>query len=155
MQVPMILFHAMRLISSGSSMRTQDDTMFPFLTISSGAQLGRSGTLCIWGCLYFGSVVGPWLYPDDCNDIYAIVWSGDCKPTMYLFSYSVHVMCKDYPSCDIAYNAVMPLSRAPTRGRYSRIEGVTSRYQSLPWLRSPLLDRIAGIVESRKMFCVI
>ena len=44
---------------------------------------------------------------------------------MYLFSYSVHGMCKDYPSCDIAYNAVMPLSRAPTRGRYSRIVGVT------------------------------
>ena len=34
-------------------------------------------------------------------------------------------MCKDYPSCDIAFNVVMPLSRAPTRGRYSRIEGVT------------------------------
>ena len=36
-------------------------------------------------------------------------------------------MCKDYPSCDIAYNAVMPLSHAPTRGRYSRIVGVTGR----------------------------
>ena len=34
-------------------------------------------------------------------------------------------MCKDYPSCDIAYNAVIPLSRAPTCGRYSRIVGVT------------------------------
>ena len=45
--------------SSGSSMRTQDDTTFPFQTISSGAQLGRLGTLCIWGCLYFGSIVGP------------------------------------------------------------------------------------------------
>ena len=32
---------------------------FPFETISSGAQLGRSGIFCIWGCLYFGSVVGP------------------------------------------------------------------------------------------------
>ena len=58
-------------------------------------------------------------------------------------------MCKDYPSCDIAYNAVMPLSHALTRGRYSRIVGVTSWYQSLPRLRSPLLDRIADIVESR------
>ena len=28
--------------------------------------------------------------------------------------------------------------------------GVTSWYQSLPRLRSPLLDRIAGVVESRK-----
>ena len=44
----------------------------------------------------------------------------------------------------------MPLSRASTRGRYSRILGVTSWYQSLPRLRSPLLDRIAGVVESRK-----
>ena len=46
-------------------------------------------------------------------------------------------------------NAVMPLSRASTRGRYSRILGVTSLYQSHPRLRSPLLDRIAGVVESR------
>ena len=29
-----------------------------------------------------------------------------------------------------AFNAIMPLSRASTRGRYSRIEGVTSWYQS-------------------------
>ena len=49
-----------------------------------------------------------------------------------------------------AYYAVMPLSRAPTRGRYSRIVGVTSWYQSLPRLRSPLLDRIVGVVESKK-----
>ena len=44
----------------------------------------------------------------------------------------------------------MPLSRAPTRGTYSRIVGVTSWYQSHPRLRSPLLDRIVGVVESRK-----
>ena len=31
-----------------------------------------------------------------------------------------------------AFNAVMPLSCSSTRGRYSRIEGVTSWYQSLP-----------------------
>ena len=61
-------------------------------------------------------------------------------------------LCEDYLTCDIAFNAVMPLSRASTRGRYSRIEGVTSWYQSLPRLRSPLLDRIVGVVESRKMF---
>ena len=29
--------------------------------------------------------------------------------------------------CDIAFNAVMPLSRASTRRRYSRIEGVTMK----------------------------
>ena len=33
--------------------------------------------------------------------------------------------CEDYLTCDIAFNAVMPLSRASTRRRYSRIEGVT------------------------------
>ena len=50
-----------------------------------------------------------------------------------------------------AYNiAVMPLSRALTRGRYSRIMGVTSWYQSLPRLRNPLLDRIVDVVQSRK-----
>ena len=39
--------------------------LFRFKLISSGAQSGRSGILCIWGCLYFGSVVGPCLYLDD------------------------------------------------------------------------------------------
>ena len=62
MQGPMIPLQEIRLSSSGSSMRTQDDTTFLFQTINSGAQLGRSGTLCIWGCLYFGSIIGPWLY---------------------------------------------------------------------------------------------
>ena len=33
--------------------------------------------------------------------------------------------CNDCLTCDIAFNAVMPLSRASTRGSYSRIEGVT------------------------------
>ena len=33
--------------------------------------------------------------------------------------------CEDYFTCEIAFNVVMPLSRASTRGRYSRIEGVT------------------------------
>ena len=33
--------------------------------------------------------------------------------------------CEDYLTCDIAFNAVMPLSHASTRRTYSRIEGVT------------------------------
>src|SRR3954471_17352206 len=41
------------------------------------------------------------------------------------FPYVVHGLCEDYLTCDIAFNAVMPPSRASTRGRYSRIEGVT------------------------------
>ena len=35
-------------------------------------------------------------------------------------------LCEDYLTCDIAFNAVMPLSHATTCGRYSRIEGVTA-----------------------------
>ena len=59
-------------------------------------------------------------------------------------------LCEDDPSCDKTYNAVMPLSRASTRGRYSRIVGVTymAGNQSHPRLRSPLLDRITDVVES-------
>ena len=34
--------------------------------------------------------------------------------------------CNDCLTCDIAFNAVMPLSRASTRGSYSRIEGVSA-----------------------------
>ena len=34
---------------------------------------------------YFGSIVGPWLYLDVVMLYWCIVWSGDCKPTLYLF----------------------------------------------------------------------
>ena len=44
------------------------------------------------------------------------------------FPYVLHGLCEDYLTCDIAFNAVMPLSRASTRGRYSRIEGVTTTF---------------------------
>ena len=99
-----------------------------FQLISSGAQLGRSGICVAFGVVffYFGSVVGHWLYLDDAMLYSCIVWSGECKPTMYLFPYVLHGLCEDYLTCDIAFNAVMPLSRASTRGRYSRIVGVTS-----------------------------
>ena len=63
--------------SSGSSTRNVVVTMFLFLMISSGAQLGRSGIYCIMGCLsLFGSVVGPWLYSGWCNAIfmYCVKW---------------------------------------------------------------------------------
>ena len=42
------------------------------------------------------------------------------------FPYVLHGLCEDYLTCDIAFNAVMPLSRASTCGRYSRIEGITA-----------------------------
>ena len=53
-----------------------------------------------------------------------IVWSGDCKPTLYPFLIQ-YMGCVKITLLWHAYNAVMPLSRAPTRGRYSRIVGVT------------------------------
>ena len=45
--------------------------------------------------------------------------------------------CEDYLTCDIAFNAVMPLSRASTRRRYSRIEGVTWDYPANVDLENP------------------
>ena len=55
-----------------------------------------------------------------------IVWSGDCKPTLYPILVHYMGLCEDDPSCDKTYNAVMPLSRALARARYSRIVGVTN-----------------------------
>src|SRR3954462_9676254 len=54
---------------------------------------------------------------------------------MYLFPYILHGLCEDYLTCDIAFNAVMPLSRASTRGRYSRIEGVTPAHGGFEFLK--------------------
>ena len=50
---------------------------------------------------------------------------------MYLPFYYLYYMgcCEDFLTCDIAFNAVMPLSRASTRGSYSRIEGITSEVE--------------------------
>src|SRR3954471_14095809 len=48
------------------------------------------------------------------------------------FPHVLHGLCEDYLTCDIAFNAVMPLSRASTRVRYSRIEGVTLVLNYLP-----------------------
>ena len=113
--------------SSGSSMKILFVVLCPFRLISSGAQLGRSGICVAFGVVffYFGSVVGPWLYLDDVMIYLCIVWSGDCKPTLCLFLIHYMGCCEDYLTWDIAFNAVMPLSRASTRGRYSLIEGVT------------------------------
>ena len=61
------------------------------------------------------------------------------------FPYVLHGLCEDYLTWDIAFNAVMPLSRAPTRGRYSRIMGVTAT----PWAGAPLqmADTVRGRVR--------
>ena len=56
---------------------------------------GRSGICVAFGVVffYFGSVVGPWLYLDDVMLYSCIVWSGDCKPTMYLFPLLYYLGC--------------------------------------------------------------
>ena len=46
--------------------------------------------------------------------------------------------CNDCLTCDIAFNAVMSLSRASTRRSYSRIEGVTTPAEQTEWLSSLL-----------------
>ena len=57
------------------------------------------------------------------------VLRGECKPTMLPFPFlSIYMgYCEDYLTCDIAFNVVITLSRASTRRRYSRIEGVTAK----------------------------
>ena len=55
---------------------------------------GRSGTVSHLGFFfYFGSVVGPWLYLCDLMLYSCIVWSGNCKPTMYLFPLLYYMGC--------------------------------------------------------------
>ena len=55
--------------------------------------------------------------------------------------------CNDRLTCDIAFNAVMPLSRASTRGSYSRIEGVTAKYDVNHRIASPYHPKSSGQVE--------
>ena len=50
--------------------------------------------------------------------------------------------CEDYLTCDIAFNAAMPLSHAPTRRRYSRIEGITAAIGLNGELKGELLAEV-------------
>ena len=74
----------------------------------------------------FGSVVGPMCV--SLNDVcfYVLCEVAIVSQLCISFPYVLCGLCEDYLTCDIAFNAVMPLSRASTRGRYSRIVGVTS-----------------------------
>ena len=63
-----------------------------------------------------------WLLYDD---LYVLCEVAIVSQLCISFPYVLHGLCEDYLTCDIAFNAVMPLSRASTRGRYSRIVGVT------------------------------
>src|SRR3954466_4484152 len=57
--------------------------------------------------------------------IYVLCEVATVSQLCIFFPYVLHGLCEDYLTCDIAFNAVMPLSHASTRGSYSRIEGVT------------------------------
>src|SRR3954470_23130404 len=61
--------------------------------------------------------------------IYALCEVATVSQLCIFFPYVLHGLCEDYLTCDIAFNAVMPPSRASTRGRYSRIEGVTLSHE--------------------------
>ena len=76
------------------------------------------------------------MYLDECNAfIHVLCEVAIVSQLCISFPYVLHELCEDYLSRDIAFNAVMPLSRASTRGRYSRIEGVTPPY--LPIMAFP------------------
>ena len=67
------------------------------------------------------------MYLDECNVLFMYLCEVAIVSQLCIsFPYVLHGLCEDYLTCDIAFNAVMPLSRASTRGRYSRIEGVTT-----------------------------
>ena len=73
MQGPMIPLQEIRLSSSGSSMKTLNVTMFPFLMISSGAQLGVIGTVSLVGAdLLFWYRSRTMSVLDDCNVIHEL-----------------------------------------------------------------------------------
>lgn len=133
MQGQMIQLQMACLSSSGSTTRTLSVTMFLFLMISSGAQLGWSGPCRLLGYLLFwhrSRAMSVWMM----YVIYVLDWRGECKPTMLSLSLSIlhgmFVMITRFAT--YAFNAIMPLSRASTRGRYSRIEGVTTLSQYHP-----------------------
>ena len=66
MQGLMIPFQVTRSISSGISTRTLNDTMFPFLMISSGAQLGVIRTVLHVGLSF---ILAPYSGHECLNDV--------------------------------------------------------------------------------------
>src|SRR3954471_8526926 len=128
LQVPTMSVLMTRPSLLGSSMRNVAVTMFLFQMISSGAQLGDPGIYLAFGVVFFhfGAVVGPCVY-SACWILFMYLCEVAIVSQLCIFPlYLLHGLCEDYLTCDIAFNAVMPLSRASTRGRYSRIEGVVS-----------------------------
>ena len=109
-------------------MRNVVVTMCLFLMISSGAQLGRSGIQHL-GLSYFHlvlTVVGLCVYFGWCmNYIYVLCEVAIVSQLSLSHSCSLHGIVWRWPFLRRNHYAVMPLSRASTRGRYSRIMGVT------------------------------
>ena len=98
---------------------------------------GRSGTFVAFGVLllfWFRSrtlIVSVW-----CNALFMYLCEVAIVSQLCIsFPYVLHGLCEDDLTCDIAVNAVMPLSRASTRRRYSRIEGVTTLKWSFIFFR--------------------
>ncbi len=126
-----------------------------FYLISSGAQLGSIGDLCsFWGSLllfWFHSrtlFVFGW-----CNALFMYLCEVAIVSQLCIsVPYVLHGLCEDYLTCDIAFNAVMPLSRASTHGRYSRIEGVRA-YDATQLRRSSM--KILSFVLFRSIWSVV
>ena len=108
--------------------------LFRFQLISSGAQLESIGDLVAFGVLLlFWFRSRTLIVFDCCNALFMKLCEVAIVSQLCIsFPYVLHGLCEDYLTCDIAFNAVMPLSCALTLGRYSRIEGIISWYQSLP-----------------------
>ena len=103
-------------------------SVVPFQLINSGSQLRSIRGPCrIWGCSLFWFRSRTLIVFGCCNALFMYLCEVAIVSQLCIsFPYVLYGLCEDYLTCDIAFNAVMPLSRASTRGRYSRIEGVTS-----------------------------
>ena len=141
----------MQLSSRRSSMRISFIVLFRFswsVVEPSWDDRGSS----IWGYLIFIwilTVVGLCVYFGWCMIYIYVLCEVAIVSQLFIPFLFITWDVSRLPLLRQACHAAMPLSRAPTRGRYSRIVGVTSWYQNHPRLRSPLLHWIADIVESR------
>ena len=89
----MIPLQVTRSSSSGSSTRTLNDTMFPFLMISSGAQLGVIGTVSHVGLSF---VLAPYSGHECLDDVMLFMYLIDVASVSQLcylpFYYILHGM---------------------------------------------------------------
>ena len=119
------MVQVMQPSSRRSSMKILSFVLFRFSWLVVEPSWGWSRTLSHGVLLLFWFRSRTLIVFGWCNALfmYCVKWRSQL---CIFFPYVLHGLCEDYPTCDIAYNAVMPLSHASTRGRYSRIEGITS-----------------------------